>query len=1668
MHHWLYMITVYIIATSSADGASPKIKPFQFSKELNIGKRASVICTVIDGDPPFAFSWYKDESEIHENNVISVKTVDEFNSLLAIKKLSTNSNGNYTCKVSNQIGTDIFSSTLYLKGSQKPEITPFQFSGSLRTGHRTSVMCAVMTGTPPFAFKWLKDGHDLKESNSITIRNIDEYNSNLAILKLGPEHNGNYTCRVSNQAGYDVQSNALLMKGFNAPKIQQFSFTKDLDLGMRVSVQCAVLSGDPPFEFMWLKDGVRLSERSGISLRKIDDFTYNLVILKVEADSNGNYSCRVSNAAGVDETFDVLTIKGVRKPEIRPFHFTGELKSGKRVTLACSVIDGDPPFQFQWFKDGTKVEAKGNIQTKTYEEDHFSNIVIAKLNPDSNGNYTCRVSNTAGHDEHSANLLIKGMKLPEIKPFHFSGELKSGKRVTLTCSVVDGDPPFTFHWMKDGSDVKQNQRIIVRTQDDIYVSNLIITKLAPDDNGNYTCRVSNSAGSDAHSEKLLMKDKIAPKINPFHFSGEINLGMRASVSCAIIDGDPPFEFFWFKNGIPLSDEPNTAIRKFDEFTLNLAIQKVGVNSNGNYSCKVTNKYGHDEKSAVLSVKGVKKPKIKAFHFSSDLETGMRAAVMCAVIGGEPPFEFSWFKDGVKLLEHRDISVKSIDEFTSNLIIKNLGPTSNGKYTCKVSNSGGEDEYSDELSMKDQTAPKINPFHFSGEINLGMRASVSCAIIDGDPPFEISWFKNGILLSDGSNISIRKVDDFTLNLALQKIGVNSNGNYSCRVTNKYGHDEKSALLSVKGQKVPEIKPFHFSGELKAGRRTSLSCSVIDGEPPFVFRWLKDNVEIRQNNNIVIRTQEDIFVSNLVILKLGSSDNGNYTCRVSNAAGSAEHSEALLMRRSIKPDVKPFHFAGELRFGKRTVVTCAVIDGEPPFSFTWLKDGMELKTSQDFSIASVDGYISTLTIPKLDAESNGNYTCRVRNNVGTDEKNDVLRIKGLKSPEIAPIRVNGNIVLGERIGIICFVSRGDPPFSFMWLKDGSIIKNLPNLGIASHTIDEYTSALTISKLGAESNGNYSCKVRNDAGSDEKFDVVLVKAQKRPKIKPFQFSGELTLSQRTSLTCSVIDGDPPFAFSWFKDTLPIKTNSNIVIRTQEDVFISLLIITKLGPGDNGNYTCQASNGVGSSQHTSQLLMRSVKKPKIKAFHFSADLETGMRAAVMCAVIAGDPPFEVSWFKDGVKLLEPRDISIKSIDEFTSHLTIKNLGPESNALNSPGIGPFRFSGNMMVGNRVGVMCVVSRGDPPFTFTWLKDGVEIRNIPNLSIAGVDEYTSTLSISKLEAESNGNYTCRVSNKAGIDEKYDSVMVKALKAPKIKDFHFSGQLSAGMRTVVLCAVIDGDPPFTFSWFKDAKQLQESKDVTLKALDEFTSTLIVTNLGPDHNGNYTCKVTNPAGIDQHSDILSMRVYKFVLANPELVDEIQGGGTKPDIRQFHFSGDLKIGKRTAVACAVIDGDPPFSFVWLKDGQQLNNNQEISIANVDDYLSTLTIAKLGPHSNGNYTCQVSNIVGLDEKHDVLLMKATKPDVKQFQFSGELRFGRRTVVTCAVLDGDPPFVFQWIKDGLELKNSREYSIASVDGYISTLTIFKLGAESNGNYTCKVSNLAGTDEKKRYTSNKRQ
>lgn len=87
-------------------------------------------------------------------------------------------------------------------------------------------------------------------------------------------------------------------------------------------------------------------------------------------------------------------------------------------------------------------------------------------------------------------------------------------------------------------------------------------------------------------------------------------------------------------------------------------------------------------------------------------------------------------------------------------------------------------------------------------------------------------------------------------------------------------------------------------------------------------------------------------------------------------------------------------------------------------------------------------------------------------------------------------------------------------------------------------------------------------------------------------------------------------------------------------------------------------------------------------------------------------------------------------------------------------------------------------------------------------------------------------------------------------PKIKPFVFPSDLEEGMRSVVVCAVLSGDPPITIHWLKDGSEIPLDLDAKIDQIDDFTSILNFRSAGPHHNGNYTCVARNPATMVNHT--------------------------------------------------------------------------------------------------------------------------------------------------------------------------------------------------------------------------
>ena len=91
------------------------------------------------------------------------------------------------------------------------------------------------------------------------------------------------------------------------------------------------------------------------------------------------------------------------------FQFPSEVEIGGRITVACTVGSGSPPFSFEWFKNEMVLERSSSHNILTGEE--ASALTFRQLTRDDSGNYTCLVKNREVSDSHTAQLLMKCKQL---------------------------------------------------------------------------------------------------------------------------------------------------------------------------------------------------------------------------------------------------------------------------------------------------------------------------------------------------------------------------------------------------------------------------------------------------------------------------------------------------------------------------------------------------------------------------------------------------------------------------------------------------------------------------------------------------------------------------------------------------------------------------------------------------------------------------------------------------------------------------------------------------------------------------------------------------------------------------------------------------------------------------------------------------------------------------------------------------------------------------------------------------------------------------------------------------------------------------------------------------------------------------------------------------------
>ncbi|KAK8768675.1 hypothetical protein V5799_014860 [Amblyomma americanum] len=287
------------------------------------------------------------------------------------------------------------------------------------------------------------------------------------------------------------------------------------------------------------------------------------------------------------------------------------------------------------------------------------------------------------------------------------------------------------------------------------------------------------------------------------------------------------------------------------------------------------------------------------------------------------------------------------------------------------------------------------------------------------------------------------------------------------------------------------------------------------------------------------------------------------------------------------------------------------------------------------------------------------------------------------------------------------------------------------------------------------------------------------------------------------------------------------------------------------------------------------------------------------------------------------------------------------------PKIRPFSLSKVASKGEKISILCFVSEGTQPFSFSWSKEGKDLQTTENVKVKTESDF-SLMIIDAVDEKSAGNYTCIVKNIFGFDTHSAYLDVEA--PPLFKKTTGDTNVVQGGSVVLSCHAT-GSPKPTVSWSRPSGTAIE---LALPAANSRmqaspNGTLLIEAVTPEDAGKYTCRAHNGLGSVSHSLHLHVRV-------PARFEEKSAAVT------------TRRTEVTRMKCQAT-GDQPLSIAWSKGSVKLDKRtsaryEVFETLIPDGLLSELVIRDTDRSDGALYTCHTQNKYGKDDRKVKLIVQ--------------------------------------------------------------------------------------------------
>ncbi|KAG2469773.1 HMCN2 protein, partial [Polypterus senegalus] len=1564
-------------------------------------------------------SWYHNGKELSNSDGVVLLPGG---SVLQIPVVREEDAGRYTCQAVNEAGADRMHYELVVlvppviqgKTLHLVEEVEVLVNGTLE------LRCEV-SGNPSPSISWLKDGRALH--NSLR-HHISEKGKMLVVSMVQLGDMAGYTCVAENKAGsaerlyrVSVQAPPKIMgerhdkvsvivghmasltcdvQAYPAPEITWYrdgnllEFSSDLLVlpdpptlkqrpgidqdhmtlraGSLVSFYCDA-EGEPKPEVTWYRNGVQLStggglqiHQHGLEIERVKSSVNNEVqITKATSSPDGMFPFKPDASRCICvNVLKQMSEKGGTKSGPLQQNITGTL--GSIVLLHCEAT-GIPSPVISWLKDGTSIETRASSVSSS-----SSRVEIGPLRLLDTGIYICLARNAEGEARTLYSLTVQVP--PSITGSGLLSEvsLSKGNQLTLEC-VASGIPKPELTWLKDGKllDLSDTQHLTLSLDR----SRLHFHLLRPHDSGTYSCLAENAAGRETKVHAVtVMEPPSIPNQSASPSNVTVNQDGVITLECQAV-GSPPPHLSWLKNGMPLVLSPRTRVLTSGKM---LRISQAQVTDSGIYTCVATSAAGTAERSYSLQVQ--EPPGVDRTEPSEQVTVirGSAVTFTCEARGFPLP-RLSWFKDGQSLSLHSNLLSDGLE---TRLRLPDVTTTDSGQYTCVASNQAGRSTKHFNLTVLEP--PKISADGSPERVSLAVNNALEleCTAF-GIPPPRITWLKDGRPLDREGGL-----------LRIEQVQVKDAGLYTCLASSAAGEDGKNHWVHV--QVPPNIlgsadsKPVTKPVTIVANRQLTLECRS-DGEPPPSIEWFKDNNRILMDSRI----QTLAGGQYLDIQEVSPSDSGEYSCVVTNIAGSSSLIFHVVVY--ITPVIKAGTSLVTAVVSQPALLPC-VAEGLPAPTISWRKDGGLISLEGTRFDLLPDGSLRIKEVQLLDV---GRYYCTASNAAGSAHNGVDLRVYGTYkiitsthpvSPSILSGPVNVTLTANLRSPLSCEAT-GMPRPQVTWKKNGIPLDFSPYQNkyrlLAS-------GSLIITSPTIEDEGVFECTATNEAGEERR--TIDVSVQVPPTI--IDDSPDITVTKMAAvvLPCYAT-GQPEPVVTWtmgggrlgnrgadyrvlptgaLEITAALPSHAGrytCSARNPAGLAFKHITLSVLGPrlavlpngalrisrvtsDDAGTYLCIAQNEAGKTLGETRLTVQ--VPPVLRASNQERTAVLNQSVSLVCEV-EGQPKIEISWLKDGRPIRDGG--RLKVLPNGTIWIQPTQRGDAGrytcSAVNAAGMSSLdirlvihvpplivtdRTELSVIEGYQALLPCA-AQGFPEMRISWEKGGSVVRDLPG-------KFTrlrsGQLVVEHAEADDAGLYTCVAENVAGTARR--DIRLSVHVRPTFIELPGDVTLNTGQRLTLSC-LAGGTPTPAVSWTVNNKPIPAAE-----SHQGGQSSLVIENASKEDAGTYICKAENVAGVIKAISFVRIREPPILVGTSHVLQ------TEP------------LGRTLMLHCAV-RGDPTPQIRWHKDGHLLTTSHRLwQLQN-----GSLTIYNTGSGDDGEYKCVAENEGGVAERTVILKVQSGYSD---------------------------------------------------------------------------------------------